>query len=232
MEKSASLSIKNWAEEDRPREKLLIKGTSALSDAELIGILLGSGTKTLTAVDLAKLILRESGNDLHKLAKLSVKDLMKFKGIGEAKAITIVSALELGRRRKDLGPPETIKVRDAEDAYEMLKGELVDLPHEEFWVILLKRNQEFIKKVKVSTGGVAATVVDSRMVFKAGVEALASAIILVHNHPSGSLKPSPEDLGITKKLIEGGKHLDVRILDHVIISDKGYFSFSENDMLV
>ncbi len=232
MEKSATLSIKNWAEEDRPREKLLNKGTSALSDAELLGILLGSGTKTLTAVDLAKLILKESDNDLHKLAKLSVKDLMKFKGIGEAKAITIVSALELGRRRKDLGIPETMKIRDAADAYELLKGELVDLPHEEFWVILLKRNQEFIKKVKVSTGGVASTVVDSRIVFKAGVESLASAIILVHNHPSGSLKPSPEDLGITKKLIEGGKHLDVRILDHVIISDKGYFSFSENDMLI
>ena len=232
MSTSESLSIKNWAEEDRPREKLLIKGTSALTDAELIGILLGSGTKTLTAVDVAKLILKESGNDLHRLARLSVKDLMKFKGIGEAKAITIVSALELGRRRKETEPGERVRVSESRVAYEWIKGDLADLTHEEFWIILLKRNNEVIKKVKISSGGVAGTYVDPKMIFRPALEELASGVILAHNHPSGSLKPSPEDIQLTKRLRDGGKHLEIKVLDHLIISDKGYFSFSENDMML
>ena len=185
MEKASNsyLSITQWAEEDRPREKLLLKGKSSLSDAELIGILLGSGTKTLSAVDLAKQILNSVGNDLHALAKMSVSDLCKFKGIGEAKAISIVSALELGRRRKDAEPVKQPRITCSDDAYQLLKPELTDLPHEEFWIILLKRNNQVIRKEQVSFGGVSGTIVDPKMIFKKALDNLASGMILVHKLP-------------------------------------------------
>jgi len=207
MEKSPNsyLSITQWAEEDRPREKLLIKGKSSLSDAELIGILLGSGTKTLSAVDLAKQILNSVGNDLHTLAKMSVNDLCKFKGIGEAKAISIVSALELGRRRKDSEPVKQPRITCSDDAYQLLKPELYDLPHEEFWIILLKRNNQVIKKEQISLGGVSGTIVDPKLIFKKALDVLASGIILVHNHPSGNLKPSQADIKLTQKLKTSGE---------------------------
>ncbi len=228
---NAHLSIAQWAEEDRPREKLLLKGKSTLSDAELIGILLGSGTKTLSAVDLAKQILNSIGNDLHALAKLSVHDLCKFKGIGEAKAISIVSALELGRRRKEAEPIVHPKINSSVDAYQLMKPDLSDLPHEEFWVILLKRNNHVIRKEQISFGGVSGTLVDPKIVFKKAIESLASSIILIHNHPSGNLKPSEVDIRLTKRLKESGTLLEIPIFDHLIFTDHGYFSFLDESMI-
>lgn len=208
-----------------------MKGRAALSDAELIGILLGSGTKTLSAVDLAKQILASVGNNLNQLAKLSVKDLMKFNGIGEAKAISIVSALELGRRRKSEDPTDRVKIQSSQQAYDLITSDLADLQHEEFWIILLKRNSELIKKIRISTGGLAGTVADVRLIFKYGLEELASSIILVHNHPSGALKPSHQDVAMTKRMIEAGKLLDITVVDHLIYTDSGYFSFADQGMM-
>jgi DNA repair protein RadC len=226
-----NLVIKSWAEEDRPREKLLLKGKAALSDAELIGILIGSGTAKLTAVDVAKLILNSINNDLNELAKLSVNELKKHKGIGEAKAIAIVSALELGRRRKETAAAAKTKVSCSTDIYTYIRPQLLDLPHEEFWVILLNRANVIMKKLPVSTGGVAGTVADPKIIFKQAIEHLASAVILVHNHPSGNLKPSSADLALTKKMKEAGAFLDLPILDHLIFADNGYYSFADEGLL-
>jgi len=227
----AKISIKQWAEEDRPREKLLAKGRSALTEAELIGILLGSGTKTMSAVDLAKHILSSVNNNLNELAKLTVKDLMKFNGIGEAKAIAIVSALELGRRRKSEEIIRKPLIRTSRHLFELMIGDLSDLKHEEFWIVLLKRNNEVIRKVRISTGGLAGTVADCRMIFKYALDELASGIILVHNHPSGNLKPSEADIRFTKKMKEAGQLLEMPITDHVIITDASYFSFADEGMM-
>lgn len=225
------LNIKSWAEEDRPREKLLLKSKSALSDAELIGILIGSGTASMSAVDVAKSILSHSGNDLNHLAKLSVKELMKFKGIGEAKAISIVSAMELGRRRKETQSLKKPKITCSEDAYLAIKPELLDVNHEEFWTLLLNRSNTVIKKQLISSGGVAGTVADPKIIFKSALEELACSIILVHNHPSGNLKPSQADINLTKKLKEAGHLLEIPVLDHLIFTDNGYFSFADENML-
>ncbi len=225
------LSIKNWAEEDRPREKLLLKGKAVLSEAELIGILIGSGTSHMSAVDLAKHILNQVSQDLNNLARLSVKDLMKFKGIGEAKAITIVSALELGRRRKDSEATIRPKISSAKSAYELMKPELMDLPHEEFWVLLLKRNNEVLKKKKISSGGISGTAVDPKMIFKHALDETSSSIILFHNHPSGNTKPSHEDIQLTRKLTEAGRFLDLPVIDHIIFCDHDYYSFADNSAL-
>jgi DNA repair protein RadC len=226
-----NLTIRNWAEEDRPREKLILKGKSALSDAELIGILLGSGTVSLSAVDVAKIILQKVGNNLNELAALSVKDLQKFKGIGEAKAITIVSALELGRRRKDLSPEKRYKIGSSADAYELIKPELLDLKHEEFWVLLLNRANVVMKKVQVSAGGVSGTVADPKIIFRHALENLASSVVLIHNHPSGNLNPSQADIELTKKMKEAGRFLEIPILDHVIFCNSSYFSFADEGIL-
>ncbi|MFY0599538.1 MAG: DNA repair protein RadC [Cyclobacteriaceae bacterium] len=224
-------SIKDWAEEDRPREKLTIKGKSTLSDAELIGILIGSGNRTMSAVELAKFILSEHSNDLNKLARLSVKDLTKFKGIGEAKAITIVSALELGRRKKETDAPKKLLIASSGNAYDYMKSDLLDLPFEEFWIILLKRNNEVIKKDRISSGGVSGTFVDSKIIMKKALDELASKIILVHNHPSGNRKPSQADINLTQKLKEAGKVMDIPVVDHLIFTDHGYFSFSDESIM-
>ncbi|MFT6866040.1 MAG: DNA repair protein RadC [Cyclobacteriaceae bacterium] len=226
-----SLSIKNWAEEDRPREKLLLKGKSTLSDAELIGILLGSGTRTLSAVDVAKIILNEYDNDLNKLARITVKELTKFKGIGEAKAIAIVSALELGRRKKDSERVAKPVIKTSDDAYDYLKPDLLDQVHEEFWIILLKRNNEIIKKVRISIGGISGTVVDAKIIMKHALVEMASSIILAHNHPSGNKKPSQSDIQITKKLKQAGLVMDIPIVDHIIFTDHGFYSFSDESLL-
>lgn len=225
------LNIKSWAAEDRPREKLLLKGKAALSDAELIAILLGTGTASMSAVDVAKNILMAVNNDLNDLAKLSVKDLMKVKGIGEAKAITIVSALELGRRRKDLLIEERPKISSSNDIYDLLKSDLLDLPHEAFWVVLLNRANRVIKKQQISHGGVAGTVADPKIIFKIALEELASGIILAHNHPSGNLTASQSDLDLTKKLKESGKMLDIQVLDHLIFAGTKYLSFADEGLL-
>jgi DNA repair protein RadC len=220
-------NILSWAEEDRPREKLLLKGKAVLSDAELIAILIGSGTRELSAVDLSKLILQSVNNNLNELAKLSINDLMKFKGIGDAKAISIAAALELGRRRKESESLKKQKITSSADVYEAIRPYLMDLQHEQFWIILLNRANEVIRPQQISIGGVSGTVADPKMIFKAAIEHLASAIILVHNHPSGNLTPSQADKELTKKVKEGGQTLDIPVLDHLIFSDNGYFSFAD-----
>ncbi|UII27110.1 DNA repair protein RadC [Fulvivirga maritima] len=231
MSTSDYLNIKSWAEEDRPREKLLLKGRAALSEAELIGILIGSGTKSLSAVDLSKHILSENGNDLNQLAKLSVKDLMKFKGIGEAKAISIVSALELGRRRKETEAVKKPQITCSEDVYKIIAPELLDNRHEEFWILILNRRNMVIKKQLISSGGVSGTVADPKIIFKSALEELACGIILIHNHPSGNLNPSQQDISLTKKMKEGGRLLEIPVLDHIIFTDNGYFSFADENIL-
>ncbi|MBX9852352.1 MAG: DNA repair protein RadC [Cytophagaceae bacterium] len=229
--KQGNLKISEWAEEDRPREKLLLKGRSALSDAELIGILIGSGTVSLSAVDVAKLILKETGNDLNELARLSVTDLKKFRGIGEAKAITIVSALELGRRRKETEPAKRTKITCSEDVFHLMKPELLDLEHEQFWVVLLNRANFVLKKVFISSGGVSGTVADPKMIFKMALDNLSSGIILVHNHPSGNLKPSEADKQLTRKVKEAGALLEIPVLDHIIFTNDNYYSFADEGKL-
>jgi DNA repair protein RadC len=222
--------IKSWAEDDRPREKLLLKGRAALSDAELIAILIGSGSADETAVGLSKRILYSLDNQLSQLAKLSVKDLTQFKGIGEAKAISIIAALELGRRRKDTETSKRIKITGSQSAFDVVYPHLGDLNHEEFWVIFLNRANEVIGKENISKGGVSGTVVDPKVIFKQAVQFPASAIILAHNHPSGNLKPSQADHQLTKKLKEAGKALDIPVLDHLIIGERDYFSFVDESV--
>ncbi|PKK38200.1 hypothetical protein BWI96_02595 [Siphonobacter sp. SORGH_AS_0500] len=227
----AAPTIKTWAEEDRPREKLMLKGKAALSDAELLGILINSGIQQYTAVDLAKLILSSVNHDLNQLAKLSIKELSKFKGIGEARAITIVSALELGRRRKETEPQARVSITSSYSAYQAFRPHLMDLLHEEFWVLLLNRANHVIRPVQISTGGVAGTVADPKLIFRHALEHLSSGIILAHNHPSGNLQPSQADKDLTRKLKEAGKLLDIPVLDHLIISDQKYLSFMDEGLL-
>ncbi|MCE2936143.1 MAG: RadC family protein [Cyclobacteriaceae bacterium] len=228
INESRKLNIKNWSPEDRPREKLVMKGTGALSDAELIAILIGTGTTKITAVELARQMLQHVNNDLHSLARLTVKDLMKIKGIGEAKAITIVAALELGRRRKELEPEAKPKIASSKDAFELLRGDLMDLPKEEFWVLLLNRANRVIAKRRISEGGVSGTVADPKIIFKLALEELASGVIVAHNHPSGNLSASQQDIDLTRKLKEGGKLLEIQLLDHIIVAGTRYYSFADN----
>lgn len=226
-----NLNIKSWSPDDRPREKLVQKGKSALSDAELLALLIGSGTRTLSAVDLGKKILQHADHDLHQLACLSAKDLVKINGVGEAKAMTIVAALELGRRRKDADQNEKPKISGSKDAFDLLKSDLLDIPHEEFWVILLNRANRAVKKYQVSQGGVTGTVADPKIIFKAALQELASGIILAHNHPSGNLNASQADLDLTKKIAAGGRLLEIQVLDHLIIAGQKYFSFADEGLL-
>lgn len=221
------LGIKAWAEADRPREKLLQQGRRQLTDAELIAILIGSGSRNETAVDLSKRILSSCRNDLHKLAQLTVKELSKFKGIGEAKAITIVAALELGRRRKDVEPAEVQKIISSIDAHRVIKADLADLPHEEFWVLLLNRANVVLGKHFLSKGGQAGTIVDPKVVFKIALEHGAASMVLVHNHPSGTLKPSLADISITKKLMELGRMMEIEVHDHLIVYNDTFLSLAD-----
>ena len=225
-----SFGIKSWAEEDRPREKLLDKGRHVLTEAELIAILIGSGSKDETAVELSKRILSSVGNNLNELGKLTVQDLNKFKGIGDAKAISIIAALELGRRRK----PETVKrekIITSKDAYEIMKPSMMDLPHEEFWLLMLNRANLVTKKELISRGGVSGTVVDTKIIFKTAIVNYASSIIICHNHPSGNLKPSEADIKITKNIKDAGKIMEIPLLDHLIITDNGFYSFTDEGLL-
>ena len=231
MSTEKTLNIKSWSPEDRPREKLILKGKAALSDAELIAILLGSGTQAMSAVELAKRILHPADNSLHELARFTVRDLIKIKGIGQAKALTIVAALELGRRRKDLEPTEKERISGSRDAYSLVRADLMDIGHEEFWIILLNRANRVIKKMQISQGGVAGTVADPKIIFKHALDELASAIILAHNHPSGNLNASQADLDLTKKLKEAGKLLDIQVLDHLIVAGQKYFSFADEGLM-
>lgn len=225
------LSIKSWAEDDRPREKMLQKGRAVLTNAELLGILIGSGNRNESAVDLAKRILVSVDNDLNKLGMLGISDLVKFKGIGTAKAVNIASALELGRRRQSTETKQAKQITSSKDSYDVLYPMLADLNHEQFFVLLLNRSNRVIDLVKISQGGVAGTVADSKLIFKVALEKLASAIIISHNHPSGNLKPSKADIQLTQRIKEAGAVLDIQVLDHLIIADDGYFSFADDGLL-
>lgn len=223
-----NLSIKNWAEDDKPREKLMLKGKQALSDAELVAILIGSGSRNESAVSLSKRILSSVANNLNALGKLSLKQLIDFKGIGEAKAITIIAALELGRRRRAEETVELQKITSSQAVFEIMQPIIGELPHEEFWVLYLNNSNKVIHKSQLSKGGITGTVVDVRLIFKTALEHGAISIILTHNHPSGKLQASDADKDITKKLKVAGEQLDIKVLDHIIITETGYFSFQDD----
>jgi DNA repair protein RadC len=226
------LGIKSWAEDDRPREKLMLKGKSNLTDAELLAILIGSGSREETAVGLSQRVLSSVDNNLHELGRKNISDLTKFKGIGEAKAISIVAAMEIGRRRQLTSPVDRPQIKGSSDAWNIIAPLVMDLNHEEFWILLLNRANRVINKEKISSGGMAGTVVDAKIIFRRALEnGPASAIILVHNHPSGNLKPSQADIDITKKLRKAGETLDINVLDHLIIAGQSYYSFADDGLL-
>ncbi len=231
MEPISNYTLKSLAEEDRPREKLLAKGRQSLSNAELIAILIGSGNARETAVELAARVLTHYRNDLHTLGKLQVNDLTQFSGIGTAKAISIIAALELGRRRNLFEAEQKVVIRSSTDIFEHLQPLLGDLQHEEFWVIYLNKGNRVIDKERVSAGGVAGTVVDVKIILKQALQKLASGIILAHNHPSGNMQPSDADISVTRKLKEAAKLMEIHILDHLIVGDSAYYSFADNGLL-
>ncbi|UNZ00390.1 DNA repair protein RadC [Zhouia spongiae] len=230
-EKSTSFSIKNWKEDDRPREKLSLKGRAALSDAELIAILIGSGNKEESAVGLSQRILASTGNSLNELGKMSVKKLMSFKGIGEAKAITIAAALELGRRRRNEDSLERKKITSSSSVFELMQPVIGELEHEEFWILYLNNSNKIIYKLQLSKGGITGTLVDVRLALKHALELGATSLILVHNHPSGTLRPSEADKQLTDKLSTAANSLDIKVLDHLIVTEKMYFSFADEGLL-
>ena len=225
------MSIKFLAEDDRPREKFLLKGKNALSDAELLAIIMGSGNREDSAVELGRKILHSVENNWHNLSLLSLSDLMKFKGVGEAKAISIAAALEIGHRRAAQEVPEKIQIRESKDIYKVLQPYLSDLQTEEFWAVFLNQNNRIVGKARLSAGGINQSVVDVRILFKTALEHLSTAIAIAHNHPSGNLKPSQEDLRITKQIADAGKILNIQLLDHLIISQNAYLSFADENIL-
>ncbi len=225
------MSIKFLAEDDRPREKFVLKGRNALSDAELLAIIMGSGNRDDSAVELARKILDSVENNWHNLSLLQISDLMKFKGIGEAKAISICTALEIGRRRSAQDVIEKVKIESSSDSFKILQPFLGDLQTEQFWAIFLNQNNRILAKSQLSSGGINQSVVDVRILFKTALEHFATGIVVAHNHPSGNLKPSQEDLKITKQIDEAGKLLNIQLLDHVIISQNSYFSFADESLL-
>lgn len=229
--KPSSFSIKHWSQDDQPREKLRDKGKSVLSDAELVAILIGSGNRDESAVALSKRILASANNNLLELGKLSLGQLMEFKGIGEAKAITIAAALELGRRRRSENALDRKKIKSSKSVFELMQPVIGDLSHEEFWIIYVNNSNKVIQKNQLSKGGITGTFVDIRLAFKNALEVGATGIILAHNHPSGTLKPSEADKQLTKKLKTAGESLDIKVLDHLIITEKAYFSFADQNLL-
>jgi len=222
-----NFSIKAWAEADRPREKMLNHGRHTLTDSELLAILIRSGTREETAVELSRRILGEVENDLTRLSRLSVNELAAYKGMGNVKALTVIAALELGRRRRIAEAGKTIRITSSKDVAAVFSPEMADLTCEEFWMLLLNRANHVISRFQVSKGGVTGTVVDPKIVFKKAVESMASGIILCHNHPSGNLQPSDADISLTRKLVDAGRLLDIQVLDHIIIAGEKYFSFSD-----
>ncbi len=225
------ITIKSWAEEDRPREKLLSQGRRNLSDAELIAILIGSGNRDETAVELSRRILHSLDNDLDKLGRLSVNELSKFKGIGEAKAISIIAALELGRRRRESESQKVERITGSRDVFTLMSRYFADLNHEEFWIVLLSRSNSVLSRHLISKGGQSGTIADPKIIFQTALENHAASIILSHNHPSGNLKPSQADISLTRKLCEAGGLLDMPVLDHLIFANQSFFSFADEGMM-
>jgi DNA repair protein RadC len=230
-ENQTHLNLKSLAQDDRPREKLVAHGRQSLSDAELLAIILGSGNKTETAVQLAQRMLHQNKNNINEVAKLSLNDLKKFKGIGIVKAINIAASFELGRRKSDLDSLERIKITSSKTAYQLFQKRLSDLPHEEFWLLILNRANQVIKEEFISKGGISGTIVDVRLICKSAIENNASGIIIAHNHPSGQIIPSKQDKEITIKLKSALILFDVSLLDHLIIGDLNYFSFADENLL-
>jgi len=224
-------SIKFWSEDDRPREKLLSKGKKILSDSELIAILIGSGNRKESAVDLSKKILQSVNNNLIELSKLSINELMKFNGIGEAKAISIIAALELGSRRRESDVINKVKISSSKDVFELFSSNFSDTPFEEFWILMLNRANHIIKKINISEGGISGTFVDAKKIFSIALENKASSIVLCHNHPSGNIQPSEADIKLTKKIKEAGVALDIAIVDHIIIGIEKYYSFADEGII-
>ncbi len=224
-------SIKNWASGDRPREKLISKGRQSLTDAELIAILIGSGNSKESAVDLSKRILSSTKNNLNKLGKLSFQQLTSFKGIGEAKAVTIIAAMELGRRRRSEEAIERVKITSSSSVFEVLQPVIGELDHEEFWILYLNNSNKIIEQFQISKGGITGTLVDIRITLRKALELGAVSLILAHNHPSGNLNPSEADKQLTKKLKTAAESLDIKILDHIIVTEKSYFSFADEGLL-
>jgi len=227
-----SLAIPKWSEEDRPREKMLSKGKNSLSDAELLAILIGTGSGNRSAVDLGRELLYMCGGDLHELARLRLPQLCNIKGIGPTKALKIMSALELGRRRKEQQVQQRRKMTSSADGYHLVKHFYHDLEHEEFHIILLNRSNDVIGIRQISVGGQAGTYVDPKIIFKMAIDLSAAAIVLTHNHPSGFCAPSVNDQELTSRMVHFGKMIELPVLDHLIITDNGYFSFSDNGILV
>ena len=227
----ASFSIKNWAVDDKPREKLVTKGSSVLSDAELVAILIGSGNRDESAVELSKRILASVNHNLNELGKLSVNQLMRFKGIGEAKAVSIAAALEVGRRRRGQEFGKIAKISGSKDVFEMLYPLIGELQHEEFWIVYLNNSNKVIFKSQLSKGGITGTLVDVRLVMRRALELGAVGLVLAHNHPSGSLRPSASDKKITQKLKVAADALDIKILDHLIVTQNDYLSFADEGIL-
>lgn len=230
-EENKYLQIKDWHANDRPREKLEQKGNTALSDAELLGILIGTGIRNMTAVDLAKQILASVNNDLYGLSRLTLNDLSKFKGIGKAKAVNILAALELGRRRKNAESTQKSTIKSAKECYEFLIPYLQDLQHEAFYAIYAKRNLEIINTQKISEGGITETVVDTRLILKGALEHNATTMVVAHNHPSGSKNPSRADYKVTIQIMEASKFFNIQVIDHLIFTDNGFYSFAENYLM-
>jgi DNA repair protein RadC len=225
------MSIKFLAEDDRPREKFLLKGRNSLSDSELLAIIMGSGSRDETAVELARKILASVDNNWHQLSLLTIKDLTKFKGVGEVKAISIATALEIGKRRASQEIPEKPQISSSNDAYQILKFHLAELRTEEFWAIFLNQSNKVIHISQLTQGGINQSIVDIRILFKNALDHFATGIIVAHNHPSGNLKPSSEDIHITKMIKEAGNLMNIQLLDHLIITQNSYLSFADENLL-
>ncbi len=231
MNEYNSHALTTWAVEERPREKVMANGVQYLSDSELLAILLGSGTRNMTAVELARIILKGSDNSLQELGRKSIGDLVRIKGVGPAKAITLLAAMELGRRRAGMNHVEKIPVKSSETVFNLFHPLLGDLEHEEFWLLMLNRANRVLGRFKVSQGGLSGTVIDTRIILKKALDNLASSIIVCHNHPSGNNQPSDADVKITGKLKKAAEMLEIKLLDHVIIADKSYFSFADEGLI-
>lgn len=231
MSENTPFPIRSWSEDDRPREKLQAKGKSALSDAELIAILIGSGSRNETAVALSQRMLSAAANNLNVFGKWSLQQYMAFKGIGEAKAIAIAAAMELGRRRRMSETVEPTKITSSKTVFELMQPIIGELPHEEFWVLYLNNANKILHKAQLSKGGITGTIVDVRLAFKRALEYQATAMILCHNHPSGTLVASDADKQITRKMTLAGESIDIKVLDHLIVTEKAYFSFADEGIL-
>jgi DNA repair protein RadC len=231
MNKYKPLALSTWAVEERPREKVMANGVQYLSDAELLAILLGSGTRNTTAVELARIMLKDAGNNLYLLGRMGMEELVRIKGVGPAKAIAVMAALELGRRRSGMQNPGKITVKSSETVFRLFFPLMGDLDHEEFWLLMLNRANRVLGRYKVSQGGLSGTVIDTRIILKKALDNLASSIIVCHNHPSGNKQPSEVDVKITEKLRKAAEIIEIKLLDHVIIADKSYFSFADEGLI-